>query len=177
MSFVVQGWIAAVNMASDIYATGLQYVDNVLMSLAASSEMDERSRFITTKLMMLGFDHAVKTSLQSVVCPGFKPTCAPHSGIIRSMCQNRTLAKKIQIASGWVFARDLKTDQVSSVVCLSVSPCKSAQSLGRKKSAANFHKPKSFTGPAPTNKIHVSFQAAYTTLFDLQQRPGELNRG
>jgi len=55
-------------MASDIYASGLQYVDNVLMSLAASSEMDERMRFITTKLMMLGFDHAVKGALDSVVC-------------------------------------------------------------------------------------------------------------
>ena len=87
-----QGWIAATNMMSDIYAQGLQYIDNVLMSLAASSEMPEKERFICTKLMMLGFDACVK-SADSVVTGG-QSVMNPWpiiGGIAKSICEKKDI--------------------------------------------------------------------------------------
>src|SRR5689334_18944693 len=51
-----QGKIACANVVSDMYAMGVVDVDNILMILAASRDMDEKHRDIVTKLMMKGFD-------------------------------------------------------------------------------------------------------------------------
>ena len=52
----VQGQIAAANVLSDMYAMGVTDIDSVLMILAASLDMDERTRMIVARQFILGFD-------------------------------------------------------------------------------------------------------------------------
>jgi len=56
----LQGRIAGCNVLSDMYAMGVFDIDNVLMILAVSSEMEISDREIATKLMMKGFDDLCK---------------------------------------------------------------------------------------------------------------------
>jgi selenide, water dikinase len=51
-----QGKIACANVVSDMYAMGVPFVDNILMLLAASTDMDSKSRDIVTREMIRGFD-------------------------------------------------------------------------------------------------------------------------
>jgi len=71
----MQGRIGAANVLSDLYATGVVNCDNILMILAASTEMSKLQREICTKLMIEGFNDAAKeaetevTGGQSVLNP------------------------------------------------------------------------------------------------------------
>ena len=59
-----QGQIAAANVLSDMYSVGVSHVDNVLMVLTASMDMEPSDRRIVTLLMMKGFnDLGAKASL------------------------------------------------------------------------------------------------------------------
>jgi len=71
----MQGKIGAANVLSDLYAMGVVNCDNVLMILAASTEMNKLQRDVCTKLMIEGFNDTVKeaesevTGGQSVLNP------------------------------------------------------------------------------------------------------------
>jgi len=52
----LQGRIGCSNVLSDMYALGITYIDNVLMILAASTNMNKNIRNIITKKMMKGFN-------------------------------------------------------------------------------------------------------------------------
>lgn len=54
----MQGRIGAANVLSDLYAEGVEWVDFVLMLLAASREMPEEQRTICTREMVKGFHDA-----------------------------------------------------------------------------------------------------------------------
>lgn len=51
-----QGMIACANVCSDMYAMGVYDIDNLLMLLAASTDMIPKDRDIVTKAFMKGFD-------------------------------------------------------------------------------------------------------------------------
>ncbi|KEG10970.1 putative selenophosphate synthetase [Trypanosoma grayi] len=54
----LQGQIGAANVLSDLYSLGVDRCDTVLMQLAASTDMDEVEREVSTREMMKGFvDH------------------------------------------------------------------------------------------------------------------------
>jgi len=55
----MQGKIGAANVLSDLYAMGVVDCDNVLMILAASTEMSNQERHATTSLMIKGFNDQV----------------------------------------------------------------------------------------------------------------------
>lgn len=52
----LQGRIGCANVLSDMYALGVVDIDNVLMILAASLDMDEKVRNIVTRKFMTGFN-------------------------------------------------------------------------------------------------------------------------
>eukprot|EP00927_Polykrikos_kofoidii_P077586 TRINITY_DN74518_c0_g1_i1.p1 TRINITY_DN74518_c0_g1~~TRINITY_DN74518_c0_g1_i1.p1 ORF type:complete len:307 (+),score=54.85 TRINITY_DN74518_c0_g1_i1:297-1217(+) len=56
----LQGQIAACNVLSDMYSMGIDTIDNVLMTLAASTAMPPNVRRIATEQMMLGFGATCK---------------------------------------------------------------------------------------------------------------------
>jgi len=56
----MQGRIGAANVLSDLYAMGVVHCDNVLMILAGSRDMSKLQRDVTTRLMIEGFNDAVK---------------------------------------------------------------------------------------------------------------------
>jgi selenide,water dikinase len=71
----MQGRIGAANVLSDLYSMGVVNCDNVLMILAASTEMSKLQREVVTKLLIQGFNDTVKeaesevTGGQSVLNP------------------------------------------------------------------------------------------------------------
>jgi len=62
----MQGKIGAANVLSDLYAMGVVNCDNVLMILAASTEMSKLQREVCTKLMIQGFTDTVKEAESEV---------------------------------------------------------------------------------------------------------------
>jgi len=56
----MQGRIGAANVLSDLYAMGVVNCDNVLMILAASTEMSKLQRDVSTKMMIEGFNDVAK---------------------------------------------------------------------------------------------------------------------
>jgi len=70
-----QGRIGACNVLSDMYALGVHQIDNVLMILAASRDMEQGPRDIVTRKMIEGFNDTCKeagtecTGGQTVVNP------------------------------------------------------------------------------------------------------------
>jgi len=58
----IQGKIGAANVLSDLYAMGVVNCDNMLMILAASTEMSKLQRDVVTRLMIQGFNDTVKES-------------------------------------------------------------------------------------------------------------------
>lgn len=55
----LQGQIGAANVLSDLYSMGIAECDTVLMLLAASTDMSETERVVTTREMMKGFAERV----------------------------------------------------------------------------------------------------------------------
>jgi selenide, water dikinase len=51
----LQGQIGAANVLSDLYSMGIADCDTMLMLLAASTDMDEHERLVTTREIMKGF--------------------------------------------------------------------------------------------------------------------------
>jgi len=58
----VQGMVGACNVLSDMYALGVIDVDNVLMILASSRDMEQKSRDIVTRKMIEGFSATCKSA-------------------------------------------------------------------------------------------------------------------
>lgn len=56
----LQGQVGAANVLSDLYSMGIEDCDTMLMLLAASTDMDESERQITTREIMRGFAERVK---------------------------------------------------------------------------------------------------------------------
>lgn len=56
----LQGRIAACNVLSDMYSMGIDTIDNVLMTLAASQQMEKAVQRIATEQMMRGFGDLCK---------------------------------------------------------------------------------------------------------------------
>lgn len=52
----MQGMISCCNVVSDIYAMGIDRIDNMLMVLGISLKMKENEREIITNLMIKGFN-------------------------------------------------------------------------------------------------------------------------
>ena len=70
-----QGRIGCANVLSDMYSMGIDEVDNMLMVLGASKDMEENDRFISTQQMLKGFNDLANeggtevTGGQSVINP------------------------------------------------------------------------------------------------------------
>jgi selenide,water dikinase len=62
----LQGRIAAANVLSDLYASGVVHVDTVLMLLAVSLDMEERVRDVVATELIRGFAAAVREAGASV---------------------------------------------------------------------------------------------------------------
>jgi len=62
----LQGRIGCTNVLSDMYALGIVDIDNVLMILAASLDVEEKSRNIVTRQMMMGFNDCCKLACTEV---------------------------------------------------------------------------------------------------------------
>ena len=65
----LQGRIACANTISDVYAKGITRIDNILMVLGISLEMNEEERHITTKTMIQGFNDCA-TEAETMVTGG-----------------------------------------------------------------------------------------------------------
>eukprot|EP01083_Nonionella_stella_P301735 1036802_1 len=83
----LQGRIGCANVLSDMYALGIVNIDNVLMILAASLDMDESSRNIVTRQMMKGFNDCCLLASTNVT--GGQSVLNPWpiiGGVAKSMC-------------------------------------------------------------------------------------------
>eukprot|EP01006_Ploeotia_vitrea_P035153 TRINITY_DN65842_c6_g5_i13.p1 TRINITY_DN65842_c6_g5~~TRINITY_DN65842_c6_g5_i13.p1 ORF type:complete len:329 (-),score=203.93 TRINITY_DN65842_c6_g5_i13:246-1232(-) len=87
-----QGRIACANVLSDMYSMGVTHIDSVLMILAASLDMDKKSRMIVTREMIRGFDDLAReagtevTGGQSVLNPW--PIIG---GVAKSICRDNDI--------------------------------------------------------------------------------------
>lgn len=71
----LQGQIGAANVLSDLYSMGIAECDTMLMLLAASTDMDENERLITTREIMKGF--AERATLASTKVTGGQTVMNP----------------------------------------------------------------------------------------------------
>ncbi|KAG5465126.1 hypothetical protein LSCM4_00578 [Leishmania orientalis] len=62
----LQGQIGAANVLSDLYSMGIAHCDTMLMLLAASTDMDEHERLITTREIMKGFAERARFAATTV---------------------------------------------------------------------------------------------------------------
>ncbi|KPI90603.1 putative selenophosphate synthetase [Leptomonas seymouri] len=62
----LQGQIGAANVLSDLYSMGITDCDTMLMLLAASTDMDEHERLVTTREIMKGFAERAQLARTSV---------------------------------------------------------------------------------------------------------------
>jgi len=86
----VQGKIGACNVLSDMYALGVVDVDNVLMILAASRDMEANERDIVTRQFILGFSDLCKEA--GVQCTGGQTVFNPWpiiGGTAMSCCTSQ----------------------------------------------------------------------------------------
>lgn len=83
----LQGRVGCANVLSDMYALGVQHIDNVLMILAASLKMDEKERSIVTRKFMKGFSDCCLLANTNVT--GGQSVLNPWpiiGGVAKSMC-------------------------------------------------------------------------------------------
>lgn len=88
----MQGRIACANVLSDMYAMGVEHVDNVLMVLACSLEMDKKDRDIVTHHMIRGFDALCKEAGTQV--SGGQTILNPWpiiGGVAKSICKDEDI--------------------------------------------------------------------------------------
>lgn len=62
----LQGQIGAANVLSDLYSMGIADCDTMLMLLAASTDMDEHERLVTTREIMKGFAERAQLATTAV---------------------------------------------------------------------------------------------------------------
>lgn len=62
-----QGRIAVANVFSDVYAMGIDKIDQILMILGVSTMMTPKEQEISTNLMIKGFDEAVLSANSKIV--------------------------------------------------------------------------------------------------------------
>jgi len=88
----MQGMIAAANVLSDMYAMGIEHIDNVLMLLATSIDMDAKSSTIVTREMIRGFEDQVKKA-GSVVSGGqtVRNPWPIIGGVAKSICKKEDI--------------------------------------------------------------------------------------
>jgi selenide, water dikinase len=58
----IQGQIGCANVLSDLYAMGVTECDNMLMLVAASTQMEEELRLAVTRRMIQGFNDLASTA-------------------------------------------------------------------------------------------------------------------
>lgn len=95
------GRVAAANVLSDIYAMGVTEVDNVLMILGASTDMQAEHRKIVTRLMIKGFDDHCKAA--GTVVSGGQSVLNPWpiiGGTAVTMCQQSEVLMPIHARAG-----------------------------------------------------------------------------
>lgn len=87
-----QGRIACANVLSDMYAMGVEHVDNILMVLACSMEMEKKERDIVTHHMIKGFDAQCKAAGTQV--SGGQTILNPWpiiGGVAKSICKDQDI--------------------------------------------------------------------------------------
>jgi len=97
----MQGRIGAANVLSDLYAMGVINCDNVLMILAASTEMSKLQRDVCTKLMIEGFNDTVKEAESEVT--GGQTVLNPWpiiGGAATSICTKEEIIMPISAVPG-----------------------------------------------------------------------------
>lgn len=97
----VQGKIACANVLSDMYALGCVEVDNMLMLLAASLDMTEEERLITSRLMMQGFNDLAKEA--GTVVSGGQTVLNPWpiiGGVAQSMVKSTDFIMPVNAVVG-----------------------------------------------------------------------------
>jgi len=65
----LQGRLALANVVSDVYAMGVDRIDNILMILGVSRKMNEEQKEIVTREMIQGFNDAA-TEAETLVTGG-----------------------------------------------------------------------------------------------------------
>jgi len=86
----IQGRIGACNVLSDMYAMGVHQIDNVLMILAASEQMQPKERDIVTRKMIEGFSDTCREA--GVECTGGQTVRNPWpiiGGTAMSACSEK----------------------------------------------------------------------------------------
>lgn len=97
----MQGRIGAANVLSDLYSMGVVNCDNVLMILAASTEMSKLQRDVVTKLLIHGFNDAVKEAESEVT--GGQTVLNPWpiiGGTATSVCTNDEFILPVNAVAG-----------------------------------------------------------------------------
>lgn len=96
-----QGKIACANVLSDMYAMGVDHVDNMLMLLASSTDMKTSDSTIVTRLMIQGFDDQAKTAGTNVT--GGQTVKNPWpiiGGVAKSICKKEDIIMPISATAG-----------------------------------------------------------------------------
>jgi len=97
----VQGQIGACNVLSDMYAMGVVDIDNVLMILAASKQMDDITREIVTRKMIEGFNDLCLSA--GVECTGGQTIVNPWpiiGGTAMSCCSSEDFILPVNAVPG-----------------------------------------------------------------------------
>jgi selenide,water dikinase len=97
----MQGRIGACNVLSDMYAMGVHQIDNVLMILAASRNMESETRDIVTRAMIEGFNYTCQQA--GVECTGGQSVVNPWpiiGGTAMSMCNTTEFIEPISAVEG-----------------------------------------------------------------------------
>lgn len=97
----MQGRIGACNVLSDMYALGVHQIDNVLMILAASRNMEPDMRDIVTRAMIEGFCYTCEQA--GVECTGGQSVMNPWAiigGTAMSACSNDEFIMPVSAVEG-----------------------------------------------------------------------------
>jgi selenide, water dikinase len=97
----MQGRIGACNVLSDMYAMGVSEIDNVLMILASSRNMEAEYRDVVTRLMIEGFNYTCNQA--GVECTGGQTVVNPWpiiGGTAMSVCLNDEFIEPVGAVPG-----------------------------------------------------------------------------
>jgi len=97
----LQGKIACANVLSDMYAMGVAEVDNLLMLLAASIDMNATHSAIVTKQLIKGFDDAAREA--NVPVSGGQTVKNPWpiiGGVAKSICKMEDIIMPVNAVVG-----------------------------------------------------------------------------
>lgn len=96
-----QGKIACANVLSDMYAMGVEEVDNMLMILATSTDMSPSDGKIVTRLMIQGFDDQAKAAGTRV--SGGQTVKNPWpiiGGVAKTICKEEDIILPVSAKAG-----------------------------------------------------------------------------